>query len=125
MYPKNLSDIADRNVRIRASIERRIVRKTVDALLAAGYALQTDQGGGELTPATPTRDREVIFDALVETDDEHLLATKGDEQQGVKHTKGWVYFVYGNDGWDVISDYTTNLEQVLEPVNEYANSFDC
>lgn len=29
---------------------------------------------------------------------------------------GWVYFVYGNDGWDVVNDYTTNLESILQPV---------
>lgn len=23
---------------------------------------------------------------------------------------GWVYCVFGNDGWDVISDYTTKLD---------------
>lgn len=37
---------------------------------------------------------------------------------------GWVRFVYGNDGHDVISDYTTNLESVLEPINAYAESLD-
>lgn len=26
---------------------------------------------------------------------------------GEKKPFAWVYFVYGNDGWDVISDYTT------------------
>ncbi len=29
---------------------------------------------------------------------------------------GWVRFIYGNDGWDVISDYTTNLEPVMKLV---------
>jgi len=33
---------------------------------------------------------------------------------------GWVYFVYGNDGWDVVSDYTTNLEAVLKGSGELA-----
>jgi hypothetical protein len=28
----------------------------------------------------------------------------------------------GNNGWDVISDYTVNLEKVLKPINEYADS---
>jgi len=26
---------------------------------------------------------------------------------------------YGNDGWDVISDYTTNLEDTLAPLNKW------
>jgi hypothetical protein len=31
---------------------------------------------------------------------------------------GWVLFIYGNDGWDVISDYTCNLEPIMGPANE-------
>lgn len=27
---------------------------------------------------------------------------------------GWIWFIYGNDGHDVVSDYTTNLEKVLQ-----------
>jgi hypothetical protein len=32
-----------------------------------------------------------------------------------------VRFVYGNDGYDVINDYTVDLEDVLKSVNEYAD----
>lgn len=123
MYPKDLKDIPDRRVRARVAIERRIVKATVDAFLAAGFALQTDQGGGPLEPVIPTRDRQVILDALCETDDERLYVRQ--VFPGPNYiSNGWVYFVYGNDGWDVISDYTTNLEEVLKPVNALAESLD-
>ena len=32
----------------------------------------------------------------------------------------WVWFVYGNDGWDVVCDYTINLESIIDPIIEYA-----
>ena len=35
---------------------------------------------------------------------------------------GWLHLVYGNDGNDVIADYTTNLEPQLQAVNAYAET---
>jgi hypothetical protein len=32
----------------------------------------------------------------------------------------WVRFVYGNDGWDVINDYSMALETIIEPITEEA-----
>ena len=34
--------------------------------------------------------------------------------------KGWVRLVFGNSGWDLISDYSVNLEEFLKPVDEIA-----
>jgi len=118
MYPKTLTAIENPALRARIAIERRIVKRTVDAFLAAGFALQTDQGssGEELVPETPTTDRKVILDQLCETDDERLFVSKGGKRSG------WIYFVYGNSGgFEVICDYTVNVEDVLAPVNDYAN----
>jgi predicted RNA binding protein YcfA (HicA-like mRNA interferase family) len=127
MYPKTLAEV-NPSVRARVTVERRIVKKTVDALLAAGYALATDQGGHRFyDESNPTLDRKTILAQLCETDDEYLGVFKADEATGVERVVqplGYVYFVYGNDGWDVISDYTTNLEKVLAPVNDYAVTFE-
>ena len=104
----------------RIEIEADIVTRTVDALLAAGYALQVDDGGRpeERRPAEPTTDRAVILAELMETDEDYLLAVT----PGLAVPRGWVRFVYGNDGHDVICDYSTSLEDVLKPINEYADS---
>lgn len=60
-------------------------------------------------------DRDAILREMFATDDERLLLyRKG-------RAGGWVSLVYGNDGFDVISDYTTNLEGVLKPANELAD----
>jgi len=105
----------------RIRLEQRIVRKTVTALLAAGYRLATDQGThdeAERRPETPTADRDTILAEMMETDDEFLLCYLGDETR-----PRWVRFVYGSDGYDVINDYTTSLETVLAPIHAYCDSY--
>lgn len=34
---------------------------------------------------------------------------------------GWVRFVFGNDGWDLINDYSVNIEEWLQPVLDVAD----
>jgi hypothetical protein len=102
----------------RLALEADIVTRTVDALLAAGFLLLTNDGD-EIRPSTPTADKAAILAELAEVDDEHLMIYKA-QHNGT--AEGWVRFVYGNDGWDVISDYTTNFEDVLKPVNAYVDS---
>lgn len=108
----------------RLTVEADIVTRTVDALLGAGFFLQTDITD-DARPAVPTRDREAILSEMMEVDDEYLgafpcglLRVLNDDPR----PSGWVRFVYGNDGWDVMSDYTTNLESVLAPINAYADT---
>jgi hypothetical protein len=108
----------------RIAVEQDLTTRTVDAFLAAGYFLQTDIQE-DPRPAVPTKDRHAILSELMEVDDEFLgvfdrglLRSPTDDPRPL----GWVRFVYGNGGYDVISDYSTNLESVLAPVNEYAES---
>jgi hypothetical protein len=99
------------NVLFNGSSEQGIiVKKVVRALLAAGYALRTDAAEHADWTSTPAD----IFKELMEVDDERLEACKDNTQIS------WVRFVYGNDGWDVISDYTTDLESVLKDANAYS-----
>ena len=37
---------------------------------------------------------------------------------------GWVWLVYGNSGWDVVCDYTTSLDALMQPVLDYANTLE-
>jgi hypothetical protein len=100
----------------RLNIERDIVLRTVAHLLAAGYYLNIANGGDGEELAAPSRNVSDIVLALMETDDEFLTVYQNAADQ---RRFGWVRFVYGNDGWDVISDYTVNLEEALAPVNAY------
>lgn len=105
--------------------ERAIMEATVDALLAAGHDLTVFDS--EEYTLRNGKDRRAILEAMRTTDDDLLIVDavivdKGREYESCESSFGWVRFVYGNDGWDVINDYTTNLEDVLAPVNALADS---
>lgn len=101
-------------VAARQSVEKRIVRRVVADALAAGYALNVNNGGDGPELSQPTTKRRTILKELFATSDEHLLCYKEGKRVG------WVYFVYGN-GTDVVSDNTTNLDGVLKGAQELAD----
>jgi hypothetical protein len=105
----------------RLAVEQDIVTRVVDAILGAGYSLQTDLQD-DPRPASPTRDRDVILSEMMAVDDEFLGVF--DDNPEDRRPIGWVRFVYGNGGWDVVSDYTTWLETWLRPINEYAETLE-
>ena len=106
----------------RIKIEKQIAARCVRDLIAAGYSLGV-HNGEEITIHHST-DAKAILAEMFSTDEEHLKVYKMDGPQGKRDWFGWVFFVYGNDGWDVINDYTTNLEEALKGTNEYASTFE-
>lgn len=109
------------NICRRINVERQIVERVVDNLLGAGFWLAVnDQGGDDdIRPEVPTAVRELIFKELMETDDDFLAVYS---TPGEPLPMGWVRFVYANDGWEVINDYTTNLDTVLAPVMDWIDA---
>lgn len=95
-------------VKMRMMVEREIVTMIIDDALAAGYEIAVDNGGDGFEYRGTDKAR--ITDHTFAADDARLYLFRPGEKKSV----GWVYCVYGNDGWDVISDYTTNLEKLLE-----------
>lgn len=106
------------SVRARISIERRICRRTIKVLHEAGYSLRVHSGDEWETKRGATEG--MLMRALFNLDDALLTVHRGKGDGAHSRHFAWVRFVFGNDGWDVISDYTTNLEDVLKPVNDYA-----
>lgn len=108
-------------VKMRQLVEREIAAAVVDALLKEKFVLSVDNGDQfEIENST---DREAVLKAMFQTDDEYLHAARA----GRPPLAGWVQFVYGNDGWDVISDYTTNLEKFIgkgTPVEEIVEKYE-
>lgn len=108
-------------VKTRQRIERLIVTAVINALLKAGFSI-TIENGGDTPELTQSTDRAEIISHLFLTDEEYIIPV----QSGTRF--GWVYAVYGNDGWDVISDYTVNLEpyigegtEVQKVIDEWAD----
>lgn len=97
----------------RIKMEQRIVKLTVKTLINAGYELSVFDG--EEQTAWTGSDFKMLHDALMETDEDYLYTRKDGKESFVR-------FVYGNDGWDVINDYGTSLEDVLSPVNTLTES---
>lgn len=104
----------------RQEIEREIVKRTIKELLAAGYSLGVNDG--EETVITHSTDAEAIFKEMFATDQDFLLVyvTVGGRCLSIAN----VHFIYGNTGWDVISDHTEFLETVLKPVMAFAQTFE-
>jgi hypothetical protein len=98
----------------RIALEKRIVRRLVRDLLAAGYSISVNNGGDE-NEIPYSRDYSQIAAALFATDDEHLLTRRPDGHNS------FVYLVYGNDGYDVVNDYGTSLEPMMGPINEWCD----
>ncbi len=96
------------SVKMRQLVEREIAMATVKALLAGGFSLGVNDG--EDLTLHHSRSTRAIEKALFTTDEDWLLVyTKGATKEDARPDY-WVRFVYGNDGWDVISDYTVYLE---------------
>ncbi|MEQ1694754.1 MAG: hypothetical protein ABL901_02840 [Hyphomicrobiaceae bacterium] len=106
------------SIRVRVAIERTLCKRVIRALFARGYQLRVHSGDDWETPrCIQASDEDDLMQALFNLDEAHLVVYKGKARAQF----GWVKLVFGNDGWDVISDYTVNLEGVLTPVNDHAN----
>jgi hypothetical protein len=101
----------------RIEIEKIIVAKTVETLIAAGFQVSVNNGE-EITVRRST-DAAAVCAALGTTDEDSIHLRKAD---GVR--AGFVLFVYGNEGNTVICDHSTSLEDVLAPVYTFAETFD-
>ncbi len=100
-------------MRLVNRLERMLTEFTISEFLKAGYALGVNDGD-EVTIANST-DAEAIQATMHSVDEEHLEVYQNGKRIG------WVFFVYGNSGYDAINDHTTNLRDTMKAVDEYAN----
>lgn len=94
----------------RADTERRIVRRIIRAVRAAGDPIVSVWDGEEDTPATLERD---ILAAVGQLDHAHLYTQSG----------AWAFIVCGN-GVDILTDYTMDLDAALTPVFTYIDALE-
>ena len=94
------------SVKMRQIVEKEIATAIVEALLAKGFRISVDYGDGESAVFST---KASVLEAMFLGDEDHLIVY----QSLASNAYGWVYLVYGNDGWDVLSDYTTNLEKFI------------
>ena len=95
------------SVKMRQLVEKEIVTEVAASLIRAGFHISVDNGEDKPTPATRNLGR--ILEALFLTDEDYLLVYTPDNLT----RNGWVRLIYGNDGPDVINDYSVNLESCI------------
>jgi len=96
-------------------IERKIALAFIDDAIKAGYSITVNDG--ESKPIQKSTDRKAILDAMFSVGEEHLILYRDDVKAG------WVQFVCGSSGWDVISDYSTNLEPLMTNANKISEKY--
>ena len=103
------------NISTRQMIEKGIAKRVVRAAIEAGYTVSL-YDGGEWTVKRSRKLSEVVG-AMFTVDEERL-----DIRNSEGGLIGNVWFVYGNDGYDAINDYTATetMEKLLRDADEYA-----
>ena len=116
------------SVKLRQELERRIVGRFVRDALKAGYRLSVslERGYDIDDMLLGSRSYKAVMDAAFEGDECHIFVHSAEGPtviDGAIEGKGWVYCVFGNDGYDVISDYTVGVEPLLKGANEIADKY--
>lgn len=99
----------------RGPVERAIAAQVIHDALAASYTLGVNDG--EQTTITGSSDASAVLAAMFTSDEDWLLVYREGKRIG------WVRFVYGNYGWDVVSDYTTNLQHIMQNEDALSKKF--
>ena len=110
----------DKIVKKRQALEKRIFKSCVNELLKDERNFSLGVNDGEEIVIEHSRDAKVIFKAAFSTDEDFLLVYI----DGKIIPSGWVRFVYGNSGWDVICDYTTWLEPYIKETEALATQLE-
>lgn len=104
-FDKRLLHIAKRREVHRR--DKEIATKLVDALLSDGYVI-TDASNDEFERSA---DRAAILAYLFEIEIIELIVEKNDEES-------WLRLIFGESGWDLVQDYTTDLAYLIDPIVE-------
>lgn len=120
----------EHKIKTRREVERKIVRQFVTDAVKAGYrvSVSLERGYDVDEMLVASRDVEKIMAEAFAGDDAHIFfhAPTGDAiVNGTLDSIGWAYIVLGNDGYDVISDYSANetTEAILARANRLADSY--
>ena len=102
------------NLKQRIAFERRIVRMVVRQAIDNGLSVTVCDGDD--CPVVKSLDFSNIMASVMATDSDTMVLwdAHGD-------IFGMIWFVYGNDGYDVISDHTDTARMIefLAPVTAY------
>jgi hypothetical protein len=121
MYIQSDADIIKRHsisIRARARIELMIVKQLIASAEKAGYTLAVEEYEDEGETTGIDYD---VRSAIFNLDDAHVSVIDRDGKY-----IGCVYLVLGNDGYDIISDYSDNdaINELLTECNALADKLE-
>ena len=102
--PQNYAD----SVRHRGYVEYLIACEVVRVCLAEGYIISVQNGDSEQGPFGTAKE---VLKAMFETDEDELACWL--PKDNFHAPSGWVKLVYGNNGYDVISDCSASVEPLI------------
>lgn len=107
-------------------IEKQIARRLAADLIAAGHKVSVDyeRGWGCEEQNRDLTDPDKIVTASDAVDECHWMLDALHDERECSATAGYVYLIWGNgnDGRDCISDYTTNLAPIVDPISDWADT---
>lgn len=116
------SKVTDKALIRRMTMERMVIRRFARGALDKGYQLRVYNGEGWECPRTS--DLAVVMNAIMATDEEglHVYAPNAASESGW-YRIGAITLVYGNDGYDVMADYSVKLDDLglMAEANELAD----
>jgi hypothetical protein len=107
------------NSKIIRKIEEQVTRKLLLTANDAGWLCTGYDFGDGLIKCS---EYETIVTNCMNSDEMYLIFQSPNHKQ-----RAWVYLVYGNDGWDLINNWSTPEgfdEEVMNKVSNYCENID-
>jgi hypothetical protein len=92
-------------------IEQKIAAEVVKGILAAGHTITIAYQDGNSDAIKQSTDADAILAEFHKCDEEYLLVHQAGSTR-FEHL-GWVQFIYGNDGHDLIANNTVGIDHLL------------
>ncbi len=105
-FDRRVQHVAER--RAAKALEQQITTELVDRLLEEGYRI-TACARWDNPHFKNSRRRDGILKLLFDLEIADLVVTK-------KGETSWICLIFGEDGWDTIADYSTELSYLIDPI---------
>lgn len=107
---------------VTAALEKFVVELIIDRAFELGFVISVNDG--EETTLIRSKDKAEIIGAMFTTDADYLYFYNP-IHGNTGSRLGWAYLVYGNSGYDVISDYADNptTEDILSTANSVYDAY--
>ena len=93
------------------SMEREIVKALVTEAFKRGFTKVIIDNGGGFVERITCFNLEEVMASIRQTDEEHMFFDHPSDAR-----KPCVYLVYGNDGYDVIADHSSSLNEMIDTI---------